>query len=130
VGVRDFFVRLSVAAGIVLPAVLWPAAPASAAFSPGPSCGQKAIASPSGVTFLILFASNGAVQRYEVTGGTKAENTEAVNDARSALENTYGPAAINAPPLKIISYKTVEGGGSMMVPDKAIDSCGRTLDFN
>lgn len=82
--------------------------------------------SPAGVGFRILFANNGAVQQYVVTA--KADNPEAVNDARLSLENTYGPAAINAPPLKVISFRPGENG--MMVPDKAVDSCGRTLSFN
>jgi hypothetical protein len=98
----------------------------AAAVTNGPSCGEKALMAPSGVGFKILFANNGSVQQYIVTA--KADNTEAVNDARLALEQTYGPAGINAPPLKILSFKPGDNG--MQVPDKAIDSCGRTLDFN
>ncbi|MBV8153702.1 MAG: hypothetical protein JO029_16005 [Candidatus Eremiobacteraeota bacterium] len=98
----------------------------AAAFSPGPSCGEKIIASPAGVGFRILFANNGSVQQYVVTA--KADDPEAVNDARVALEQTYGPAGIDAPPLKIISFRPGDNG--MQVPDKAIDSCGRTLDFH
>jgi hypothetical protein len=127
VGVRNFFVRWGLAPGAALCAAL-SCTSAAPAFAPGPVCGQKAITSPTGVGFVILFANNGAVQRYEVVA--KAEDPEAVNDARLSLENTYGPAGVNAPALKIISFKPAEGGGSMMVPDKAIDSCGRTLDFN
>jgi hypothetical protein len=96
------------------------------AFTAGPSCGEKTIVSPAGVGFRILFANNGSVQVYQVTA--KADDPEAVNDARLALETTYGPAGINAPPLKIVSFRPGENG--MMVPDKAIDSCGRTLDFH
>jgi len=99
---------------------------ARAAVSLGPSCGEKTITSPTGVGFTILFAANGAVQRYVVTA--KADNPELVNDARLALESTYGPAGINAPALRIISFKAGENG--MQVPDKAVDSCGRTLSFN
>jgi hypothetical protein len=98
----------------------------ASAYSPGPSCGEKAVTSPSGVGFRILFANNGSVQQYIVTA--KSDNPEAVNDARLALESTYGPAGINAPALKIVSFKP--GASGMMVPDKAIDSCGRTLSFN
>lgn len=98
----------------------------ASAYSPGPSCGEKAVTSPSGVGFRVLFANNGSVQQYIVTA--KADNPEAVNDARLALEATYGPAGIDAPALKIVSFKPGENG--MMVPDKAIDSCGRTLSFN
>jgi hypothetical protein len=98
----------------------------AAAYSAGPSCGEKDYLSPTGVGFHILFANNGAVQQYVVTA--KADNPEAVNDARLSLESTYGPAGINAPPLKVISFRPGENG--MMVPDKAIDSCGRTMNFN
>ncbi len=73
----------------------------------------------------ILFAKNGAVQRYEVVNSN--ENEEAVNDFRIDLEREYGPAGINAPPLHIVSFKP--GSGGMMMPDKAIDSCGRKLSF-
>lgn len=98
----------------------------ASAFASGPACGEKAFTSPTGVGFRILFANNGSVQQYVITA--KADNPEAVNDARLALESTYGPAAINAPPLKVISFRPGENG--MMVPDKAVDSCGRTLSFN
>jgi hypothetical protein len=99
---------------------------ASAGISLGPSCGEKSVTSPTGVGFQILFAANGAVQQYVVTA--KADNPELVNDARLALEGTYGPAGVNAPALRIISFKPGENG--MQVPDKAVDSCGRTLSFN
>ena len=98
----------------------------ASAYSPGPACGEKDVTSPTGVGFRILFATNGAVQQYVVTA--KADNPEAVNDARLSLEGTYGPAGVNAPPLKIVSFRPGENG--MQVPDKAIDSCGRTLSFN
>lgn len=126
VGVSGFFIRWSIACGAALGFVLWltPAAPATTS---GPPCGVKQVNSPSGVGFRILFANNGSVQQYQVTA--MADNTEAVNDARIAIENIYGPAGVNAPALKIISYKQGEAGG-LMVPDKAIDSCGRTLSFN
>lgn len=91
----------------------------------GPLCGQKDVTAPNGVAFRILFANNGSVQRYEVTA--KADDTEAVNDARLSLEQTYGPAGINAPPLRIIAFKPSPAGGGLMIPDRAIDSCGRTL---
>jgi hypothetical protein len=97
------------------------------AFASGPPCGEKTFTSPTGVGFRILFANNGTVQQYIVT--SDADNIEAVNDARISLENTYGPAGWNAPPLKIISYRK-SGSGGMMIPDKAIDSCGRTITFN
>ncbi len=125
VGVPRFLLRTGAAAAAALTGVLW-CAPAASALTPGPSCGQKQISSPTGVVVLILFANNGAVQRYQIVAN--AEKTEAVNDTLLALQGTYGQAGVNAPPLKIVSYKPAEGG--MQIPDKAIDSCGRTLDFN
>jgi hypothetical protein len=130
VGVRQAFLRASVAAGIALGAAMWcaPVPAGAGSYTTGPACGEKIVDAPTGVKFRILFANNGSVQRYEVTA--LADNPEAVNDARLALEGTYGPAAVNAPALKIISFKPNDGGSGMMVPDKAIDSCGRTLSFN
>jgi hypothetical protein len=125
VGVRTFL-RGGVVLGTALGSILCAPTPAPA-YSTGPACGEKLITSPAGVGFRILFANNGTVQRYEVTA--LADNTELVNDARIALENTYGPAGVNAPPLKIISFKPGPAPG-MMVPNKAVDSCGRTLSFN
>ena len=120
-------VRGGLAIGAALGVLLLSTSPAPA-LSAGPACGEKSFTSPTGVGFRILFANNGTVQQYVVTA--KADNPEAVNDARISLENTYGPAGVNAPPLKVISFKPSDNGGGMMVPDKAIDSCGRTLDFN
>jgi hypothetical protein len=112
---------------VALSALLWSGPAGAASYTLGPPCGQKPITSPSGVGILILFASNGAVQRYQVTA--HADNPEAVNDTMTSLEGTYGPASVNAPPVKIVSFKVVQGS-TMQIPDKAIDSCGRTLDFN
>jgi hypothetical protein len=125
VGVRRFvasIVALAAATNVSLgrPVPAW-------AFATGPTCGERVITAPNGTGFKILFANNGAVQRYVVVAG--ADNTELVNDARISIEQTYGPAGVNAPPLKIVSFKPGSGGG-MMVPDKAVDSCGRTLSFN
>jgi hypothetical protein len=35
---------------------------------------------------------------------------------------------MDAPPVRIVSFKAGKSGG-MMLPDKAIDSCGRTFSF-
>ncbi len=91
----------------------------------GPSCGEQTVKSDSGVQVNILFAKNGAVQRYLVINSQ--ENMESVNDLIKKLEMHFGPAGINAPPLHIVSFKP--GGGGMQIPDKAVDSCGRTLSF-
>ncbi|MDP9110316.1 MAG: hypothetical protein M3M96_01600 [Candidatus Eremiobacteraeota bacterium] len=98
----------------------------AAAVTAGPSCGMQVANSDKGISVRILFAKNGAVQRYEVVNSP--ENEEAVNDFRIALERQYGPAGVDAPPLRIVSFKQGTSGG-MMMPDKAIDSCGRKLSF-
>ena len=74
-----------------------------------------------------LFAKNGSVQRYEVL--SPQSNMEDIHDMRLDLERQYGPEAVNSPPLTIVSFKKGSGGG-MMIPDKAVDSCGRKLSFN
>jgi len=98
----------------------------SAADVAGPSCGEKMEKNDKGLSINVLFAKNGAVQRYAVVDDK--ENTEALNDMIQDLEKVYGHAGVNAPPLHIVSFKPAPGGG-MMVPDKAIDSCGRTIPF-
>ncbi len=98
----------------------------SQAVTPGPSCGEQLLKSQTGIAIRVLFAKNGAVQRYLVVDSQ--ENMEAVNDFRLTLERQFGPAAVNAPPLHIVSFKS-GGGSGMMVPDKAKDSCDRTLSF-
>lgn len=126
VGVGSSLVRWGAACAAALSVLFWLAPAAAQTYTAGPACGQKPITSNDGVGILILFASNGSVQRYQVTA--HADNPEAVNNAMQSLEGTYGPAGLSAPPLKIISYKPVEGS-AMQIPDKAIDSCGRTLSF-
>jgi hypothetical protein len=127
VGAWNSLVRWGAATAVALGIVFWstPAVPAS--YTLGPSCGQKPVASPTGVGILILFANNGSVQRYQVTA--HADNPEDVNNTLSSLEAIYGPAGVYAPALRIVSYKAGDSGG-MQLPNKAIDSCGRTLDFN
>lgn len=78
-----------------------------------------------GTAIKILFAKNGAVQRYLVLNAN--ENVEEAYDLRLGLEQRYGPAELNAPPMHIVSFK--RGSGGLMMPAKAIDSCGRTLSF-
>ncbi len=129
VGSRYPLSRWSVAAAAAISALVWGfSAPARADSSLGPSCGERTIQSPTGVSVRVLFANNGWVQRYVVVTGS--ENPENANDTLKALEATYGQAGVNAPPLKVISFKASDNGGGMQVPDKAIDSCGRTLSFN
>jgi hypothetical protein len=98
----------------------------SGAVTPGPSCGERLVTNDKGVQIKILFAKNGAVQRYVVV--TSQDDMEAVNDMHIDLAHQFGPEAINAPPLRIVSFKPGASGG-MMVPDKAVDSCGRTQSF-
>lgn len=116
------FAIVAVAVGCAMVQMRAPAAAVTA----GPSCGMQVANGDKGISIRILFAKNGAVQRYEVINSQ--ENEEAVNDFRIALERQYGPAGVDAPPLHIISFKPGPSGG-MMMPDKAVDSCGRKLSF-
>jgi hypothetical protein len=95
-----------------------------AAAQPG-SCGMTTYAS-NGVVYRILFAKNGAVQQYLLA--QSSHNTERDHDVLKAAEDRYGPEAVNAPPLQILSFRP--GSGGMMVPDKAVDSCGRVTHFH
>lgn len=97
-----------------------------AATTAGPSCGERLETNDqNGVQIRILFAKNGAVQRYVVV--KSMDNMEAVNDMHVALQHQFGPEGVNAPPLHITSFKP--GSNGMMIPDKAVDSCGRTQSF-
>lgn len=116
--------RFFVAPLWLLAALAFNASP-SLAVESGASCGEQTVKTDKGIEIKILFAKNGAVQRY-LTVQTQ-ENMEEANDLRLQLEARYGPAGVNAPPLRIVSFKPA--GGGMQVPDKAVDSCGRTLSF-
>lgn len=96
------------------------------ALTPGPSCGDHLYKNDQGIQIRVLWAKNGSVQRFEIVDAK--ENPEEVNDMEKDLEKVYGPEGTNAPPLRIVSFKPGTSGG-MMVPDKAVDSCGRTLSF-
>ena len=114
--------------GLALCALLvpWPALALPAkTYDLGPPCGEHLYTNPQGLQINVLFAKNGSVQRYVIV--TSHDNIEEVNDMRKDLENDYGPEAVNAPPLHIISFKP--GPNGMMIPDKAVDSCGRTQSF-
>jgi len=100
------------------------ASPARAAAN-GPSCGEKLFTNPQGMQIRVLWAKNGAVQRYVIVDSKG--NPEGINDMKIDLQNAYGPEGVDAPALRIVSFKP--GTGGMMIPDKAIDSCGRTLSF-
>ena len=89
------------------------------------SCGTTTFSS-AGVTYRVMFAKNGAVQQYLLQ--SSSHNQEHDHDALLAAEQKYGPEAVNAPPVKIISFKP--GPGGMMIPDKAVDSCGRVTHFH
>lgn len=91
----------------------------------GQSCGETNFTSDS-VTYRVLFAKNGAVQQYLLA--TSSHNQEKDHDALLAAQAKYGPEAVNAPPVRIISFKPGDGG--MMIPDKAEDSCGRITHFH
>lgn len=89
------------------------------------SCGVSTFAS-NGVVINVLLAKNGAVQQYLIA--VSAHNQEHDHDALMAAERQYGPEAINAPPLRVTSFK--RGDGGMMIPGKAMDSCGRVTRFH
>jgi len=113
---------LVAAAALFRGALIRPAAAAA-----GPSCGVRVVHLPGNVVFRILFAKNGAVQQYVLVSSDR--NPELVNDRKKFIERQFGPEAVNAPPLRIIAFKPAPGGGGLMIPDKAVDSCGRTLTF-
>ncbi len=89
-----------------------------------PSCAELTYAK-NGVAYRVLFAKNGAVQQYALA--QTAHNVEQDHDVLTELQNKYGPAGVNAPPLQIVSFRRSSGG--MMMPDKGIDSCGRVTVF-
>ena len=112
-------------ASLALAAAFASSARPSLAVTPGPSCGERTVKNEKGIEIKVLFAKNGSVQRYVVVEAQ--ENQEEANDLRITLESQYGPAGVDAPPLRIVSFKP--GSGGMQIPDKAVDSCGRTLSF-
>ena len=79
-----------------------------------------------GIEYRVLFARNGAVQRYVLAGDPR--NTELDRDVRLQLQRRYGPEAIGAPPLRIVGFR--RGRNGLMIADKAIDSCGRSVPFH
>lgn len=89
------------------------------------ACGM-ATYSRDGVVFRVLFAKNGAVQQYLLARGSG--HTEKDHDVLKTAMQRYGPEAVNAPPLRILDFKP--GTGGMMLPDKAVDSCGRITHFH
>lgn len=97
-----------------------------AAAGPSNACKETDYRDPSGVEYRVLFAKNGTVQQYMLV--TSSHNTELDHDVRTKLEHQYGEEAADAPPLRIISFR--KGDGAMMVPDKAVDSCGRVTRFH
>ena len=92
----------------------------------GAPCSQRTVRSAEGVVYEILFAKNGAVQRYVLTHSS--HNMERDNNVKSKLEAEYGPEGIDAPPIRIVGFHP--GANGMSIPDRAIDSCGRTVAFN
>ena len=79
-----------------------------------------------GIEYRVLFAKNGAVQRYALAGDPR--NTELDRDVRLQLQREFGPEAIDAPPLRIVGFR--RGRNGLMIADKAIDSCGRSVPFH
>lgn len=77
------------------------------------------------ITYRIFFANNGAVQMYSLV--RSSHNQEADHAALLHLQKLYGLEFVNAPPLRITSYK--KKSADLSVPDRAIDSCGRITYF-
>lgn len=92
----------------------------------GRPCSETTFDGPQGIVYHVLFAKNGAVQRFALV--KSSDNPELDHDIQRSLARQYGPEAVDAPPLQILTFKPAPGGG-MMVPDKAVDSCGRVLHF-
>ncbi len=119
-------IRFLAAAALAASAVLLtPAAGYSQQTGSGQTCGESNFTS-DGVTWRVIFAKNGAVQQYLLA--SSSHNQEHDHDALLAAQAKYGPEAIDAPPVRIISFKSGDGG--MMIPDKAVDSCGRITHFH
>ena len=78
------------------------------------------------ITYRIFFANNGAVQMYSLV--RSSHNQEADHAALLHLQKLYGLEFVNAPPLRITSYK--KKSGDLSVPDRAVDSCGRVTYFH
>lgn len=79
-----------------------------------------------GVTYEVQFAKNGAVQQYLLA--RTSHNTEKDHDVLKELQTRFGPEGVSAPPLQITSFRP--GANGMMIPDKAVDSCGRVIHFH
>ncbi|MDQ2681526.1 MAG: hypothetical protein M3Y21_11005 [Candidatus Eremiobacteraeota bacterium] len=120
-----FLAARSAAAGLALVLGLFCAHSGVNAASRTRTCGQRLLHGAHGSQYFILFAKNGAVQAYKLV--KSSGNPEQDHDALLRLEKNYGPEGVNAPPLSILSFK--KSSGTMMVPDKAVDSCGRTSQF-
>jgi hypothetical protein len=97
-----------------------------AAAAPSDACKDLDYRDKGGVEYRILFAKNGSVQQFLLVASS--HNPELDHDVRTKLEQQYGEEAVNAPPLRITSFR--KGDGEMMVPDKAVDSCGRITHFH
>lgn len=78
------------------------------------------------ITYRIFFAGNGAVQMYSLV--RSSHNQEADHAALLHLQKLYGLEFVNAPPLRITSYK--KKNADLSVPDRAVDSCGRVTYFH
>lgn len=124
-GVRLALVRLALGAVTTALLALCVSGPAPA-FDSGPSCAIQDARGDGGVVIRVFFAKNGAVQRYQVVGGWG--NIEGVHDALNELQSRFGPEGENAPPVNIVSFKRTSNG--LQIPDKAVDSCGRTISFH
>lgn len=118
-------VRILMAAAFLICAVAGTGALTRSQTAQAQPCGETTFVS-DGVAWRVLFAKNGAVQQYLLQATSHVQERD--HDALLAAQAKYGPEAINAPPVRIISFKPGDGG--MMLPDKVIDSCGRVSHFH
>lgn len=119
-----FRLILAVAAALTAGTLFFALAHGPSAAAQGP-CGEVSYNS-MGVSYRVLFAKNGSVQQYLLA--KSSHNTEKDHDVLKELQARYGPEAVNAPPVQITDFR--QGPSGMMIPDKAVDSCGRVVHFH
>ncbi|MDQ2872533.1 MAG: hypothetical protein M3R35_05345 [Candidatus Eremiobacteraeota bacterium] len=119
---RRFWLVPAGFAALVISAVFF-ALPGSAAS--GNACKDLNVRDDAGIEYRVLFAKNGAVQRFQLIKSSK--NPERDHDAALRLERRFGPPEVNAPPLTIVGFRKTSTG--MLTPAKAVDSCGRITRF-
>lgn len=85
----------------------------------GPRCGQEVVRGRDGVRVQVLFAKNGAAQRYQIL--RSSGNAAVDHTSLRELEHRFGVAASNAPPLR---FRWRQFNGRVRLA-ATVDSCGR-----